>query len=585
MPAGSANLLQRAVERPGDANDRALAAVGDPRRLVRSLDHAVRPRARAERDEAPTRPLAGSNQPRWPLPYAVNQTPPSGASATSPGCRCAGASRAASCARCSSRRARLPRPGEGEQQQHPKTRECRVAIDSAWQAPHARGRRRARAHYIQRMRHAVFRLVSKEPLHDPAAAPDPGARRETRTTTCYMCACRCGIRVHLRDGVVRYIDGNPEHPINKGVICAKGGAGAMKQYSPARLTRPLRRKAGAERGAGEFEPISWDEALATLEPEAAAPARDNAAEVRALHRPRPDAGPHVAVRAPVRHAQLRGPRRLLLRQHGRGDDVHVRRLVLGVRRPRPRAREAVRDAGHRGGSPQQPHEDRAFEVQARRRPLRHRQPGAHRLQRDRRRMDPRAPRNRRRAAARALARARARGTRRPRLPAPLHQRAAARAHRCRRSRARLLRAAPPGRRRAHLRPAQPVAVGRDDEGARGRRRAARGRHRRRARWRVRAARRPSRAPSYALLRERLDEYTPELAERITGVPAARIEALAREARRDARVRAGVRACPSPGPTAGAIATSTSTRGRSPSTRCAASRRTATASTRCARSPC
>jgi sulfite dehydrogenase (quinone) subunit SoeC len=40
---------------------------------------------------------------------------------------------------------------------------------------------------------------------------------EIKTTTCYMCACRCGIRVHLRDGAVRYIEGNPTHPINKGV--------------------------------------------------------------------------------------------------------------------------------------------------------------------------------------------------------------------------------------------------------------------------------------------------------------------------------------------------------------------------------
>ena len=85
--------------------------------------------------------------------------------------------------------------------------------------------------------------------------------QEVKKTTCYMCACRCGIRVHLRDGEVRYIDGNPDHPLNKGVICAKGSSGIMKQYSPARLTRPLRRKAGAERGAGEFEAISWEEAF------------------------------------------------------------------------------------------------------------------------------------------------------------------------------------------------------------------------------------------------------------------------------------------------------------------------------------
>ncbi|HJT98787.1 MAG TPA: molybdopterin oxidoreductase family protein [Rhodanobacteraceae bacterium] len=81
-----------------------------------------------------------------------------------------------------------------------------------------------------------------------------------KTTTCYMCACRCGIRVHLKNGRVRYIDGNPKHPVNRGVICAKGSAGIMQHYSPARLSKPLLRV--GERGAGEFREIEWDEALA-----------------------------------------------------------------------------------------------------------------------------------------------------------------------------------------------------------------------------------------------------------------------------------------------------------------------------------
>lgn len=88
---------------------------------------------------------------------------------------------------------------------------------------------------------------------------------EIKTTTCYMCACRCGIRVHLRDGEVRYIDGNPHHPLNQGVICAKGSSGIMKQYSPARLTQPLMRKPGAERGDAQFEPVSWEVAFDVLE--------------------------------------------------------------------------------------------------------------------------------------------------------------------------------------------------------------------------------------------------------------------------------------------------------------------------------
>ena len=100
-------------------------------------------------------------------------------------------------------------------------------------------------------------------LHDPIQPPE--GRIEEKNTTCYMCACRCGIRVTLRDNEVRYIQGNPEHPLNKGVICAKGASGIMKQYSPARLTKPLKRKEGADRGDAQFEEISWDEAFQIME--------------------------------------------------------------------------------------------------------------------------------------------------------------------------------------------------------------------------------------------------------------------------------------------------------------------------------
>src|SRR3546814_15958328 len=93
-------------------------------------------------------------------------------------------------------------------------------------------------------------------------SPSPGD--EVKTTTCYMCACRCGIKVWLADGVrqdkvIRYIQGNPAHPVNQGAICAKGAAGIMQHYSPARLEKPLLRV--GERGKGEFREIEWEEAL------------------------------------------------------------------------------------------------------------------------------------------------------------------------------------------------------------------------------------------------------------------------------------------------------------------------------------
>jgi len=105
-----------------------------------------------------------------------------------------------------------------------------------------------------------------KPIHDPLSKKlDEDSRIEVKNTTCYMCACRCGIRVTLRDGEIRFIEGNPDHPINKGVICAKGSSGILKQYSPARLTKPLLRKPGSDRGDNQFDEISWDQAFGIME--------------------------------------------------------------------------------------------------------------------------------------------------------------------------------------------------------------------------------------------------------------------------------------------------------------------------------
>ena len=94
----------------------------------------------------------------------------------------------------------------------------------------------------------------------PAVDLSPPPADEIKATTCYMCACRCGIHVHIKDGRITYIEGNRKHPVNKGVICGKGASGIMQHLSPARLSAPLLRV--GERGAGHFKQISWDEALA-----------------------------------------------------------------------------------------------------------------------------------------------------------------------------------------------------------------------------------------------------------------------------------------------------------------------------------
>jgi anaerobic selenocysteine-containing dehydrogenase len=96
-------------------------------------------------------------------------------------------------------------------------------------------------------------------IQQPTLNTSPEVSDEVRQTTCYMCACRCGINVHLKQGKVAYIEGNRDHPVNKGVLCAKGSAGIMQVNAPSRLQAPLKRT--GPRGSGQFEEISWDEAL------------------------------------------------------------------------------------------------------------------------------------------------------------------------------------------------------------------------------------------------------------------------------------------------------------------------------------
>ena len=93
----------------------------------------------------------------------------------------------------------------------------------------------------------------------PYIETSPKVSDEIKKTTCYMCACRCGINVHLKNGKVAYIEGNKDHPVNQGVLCAKGSAGIMQVNAPSRLDAPLMRV--GPRGSGEFKKISWEEAL------------------------------------------------------------------------------------------------------------------------------------------------------------------------------------------------------------------------------------------------------------------------------------------------------------------------------------
>lgn len=115
--------------------------------------------------------------------------------------------------------------------------------------------------------HQLIRFVPDDDLTPGIAEWKPGV--------CALCSAGCGLTVRVmdadvevvRDGqqgvtrmnVAKKLEGNPAHPINQGKLCARGQAGVQVTYHPDRLTGPIKRS--GPRGSGQFEAISWDQAL------------------------------------------------------------------------------------------------------------------------------------------------------------------------------------------------------------------------------------------------------------------------------------------------------------------------------------
>jgi len=81
----------------------------------------------------------------------------------------------------------------------------------------------------------------------------------TVKTTCGTCHIGCGVIAHVDGDRVVKIEGDREHPLNRGVLCPKGAASLELLYHPERLVKPLKRE--GKRGEGRWSAISWDEAL------------------------------------------------------------------------------------------------------------------------------------------------------------------------------------------------------------------------------------------------------------------------------------------------------------------------------------
>ncbi len=74
-------------------------------------------------------------------------------------------------------------------------------------------------------------------------------------TTCRECAASCGLIAETRDGRTTKLEGNPEHPVNKGALCARGQSALQGLYNPDRFRGPMVKQGGA------WKATDWDSAL------------------------------------------------------------------------------------------------------------------------------------------------------------------------------------------------------------------------------------------------------------------------------------------------------------------------------------
>jgi len=81
-------------------------------------------------------------------------------------------------------------------------------------------------------------------------------------TTCTECPAACGMIAKVRDGHPVKLEGNPDHPFNRGALCARGQASLSRLYLPNRLRTPLMKAAD-----GKFVPVEWETAIARINAE------------------------------------------------------------------------------------------------------------------------------------------------------------------------------------------------------------------------------------------------------------------------------------------------------------------------------
>ncbi len=104
------------------------------------------------------------------------------------------------------------------------------------------------------------------PFSGALAGADPEGGLSWDKGVCRFCGVGCGIQIATKGGKIKAVKGDPNSPVNRGLLCVKGYANAEIPYGGDRLTRPMMRmKNGAFDKQGDFVPVSWERAFDEME--------------------------------------------------------------------------------------------------------------------------------------------------------------------------------------------------------------------------------------------------------------------------------------------------------------------------------
>ena len=119
--------------------------------------------------------------------------------------------------------------------------------------------------YIQTLHVGGMSAVTEYVRFFDEVAPEiltPDDEEKIVKTACRACIANCGVLAHVKHGRVVKLEGNPQDPMSRGRMCAKGLSGIQALYNPNRNKYPLERV--GERGSGKWRRITWDEALTKI---------------------------------------------------------------------------------------------------------------------------------------------------------------------------------------------------------------------------------------------------------------------------------------------------------------------------------